>query len=1808
MGPPQSTPTKKKKSSGRALSTSSPSSSPSSKTRQVQVAAQSTQKPSTGSGKAHTSPNHPRREQDTSYLQRPTVPKPSIHPVLPPSNAMFERPGTRSHSSPVPIKLFTTSGTEGSSRISPKRSISSTADKGPASKKLLSARVADQQLEQVQWQEQEQEQIQEQEQQERAVVSSVDRTVPPQEDGAGEAVATIDAVVDPDRDSFAVESGNITPSKATDSTSSALTPVSNPALAIVADIDTDEQPKASESAVSSPSSMATDSARTMFYLEQEAPRTIPAQIAFVNASPSKRVAFSPNKQESRLSSPNTTHTNRLRGILKPAPLRLGEVSEPAIAQDDAADGHRNEFDPYVTTATLALATEDLQSRTAAYVILQGKFRRGDDRSHMTEIRETIRTFASYLIRDLDPSNPPSLIQVALKSTGYYLYQPHIVVLFTSKETESLLNVILRLVNTTKEKLIQAFSENLDSRFKSLSVMNESLLGLYSIFTQFPGEILPHIQMWFIPVVMRLVYSVPGIRSKTLELVMTAIPKDVTFLFNYLEVYAMTVWGTMVTLFGRQLQKSSALNPMLKMAEKCFNSMSSRRMEIKMAAFQAWTRLIYNFAIGGYIASEKPLRLILKPIQNWWVLAMHADLVLFSQLKVAIVDESEHVRDLTLRLIISLFSNAGGQDLMEGRESIAPGSITFAHLGIAEAAWVRTVLLDQGLQCMHQTLCYQHKIEEAGREEWKSSGLTGLPLMSQRCAKAWESIVRAVRDLNVQEKELTATAEAGRALSALLLFIHNISRCDPNVLVPNEWPDSDKKEIGLLKKDPSKTGFILRADIVHYLYVCVVEIFSVRTLVTSRYVVLDKLRGDLQDALRQDLVPVSQTSDVLESQIECESVTLTPIEFILKCWLETGESVIATAFETPFWQAVATLVDMSKSRVRVLQALYKCLDHMEDVNAKRGSTSKHIWSQKSYSPAPPLLFREFQSKYWSIIAQRLGNVISELNELSEDASPAGETGYRELFSLMIYPFSILQEPGEVKRELLEGDHSQKVQESQDEESTEQRIHFIERFKSISMPTWGDLLRIFYRVAQHKRSNANQAMNILASQIRQCYDVRLPFVWGFDDLLDFCSFLFEEAYNNVDKTNESMARDQIPAVQEAAFLLIEKTMNKAPASLVIDWTHSLQHSIIHWMDDPLLCIHSSRPYRNRVKKLWIDCILPRLLSCSQEDINGAPKTAFGSVLAPHVSTIRGAAQQALQAQSAAANGKDASSPITATTLANPFLEQSNESYNTKTLKLLAPLLFVGLNSRSQSIVNSTIEFWNKSFGKSKSDLEYPEELVPVIRQMKLVATISLPGWTFEDSSQTEIPEFASSSISQDALSVPAELMAKSGLSRLLKQKAELAAQLTPSTRNKRILQIGIETLGEPVAAIGAAVSGKKSYANDADGANSPGENDTNSNEIGSDPGGNNAGVTNVYEGINSGASSAHTSRAATPTPTSTPTGSRIYTPGVDSDASVPGTPKRKSRKRKKKTVHSLAIDPVTNTIIAQTNEAADSCDEVEASTPTKKSRKVNIKKEPLPAPPLWRLQPPLKPYDPAEDLSSPIRPASYGFEKLAAINQNQEEQSLPAVGAVDEADDHPATGSDSADSEVDVFMEAPTEPFTEETIEAPTTPNAETTSAIQVSTSATALSGFRGETLSEGVYFTADSEEARDTLGSGSRGGGTESLPKPVKAAPLHSMLMDVKTIGGLEAGSSTAISKDAAGVIETGDEFAMALQHLVEARSVVGQMDIRQLFEVQNQLMTLSQAVHGEWGRILQNDAKDQQSNSRNSISGGSNSENDGDSS
>jgi hypothetical protein len=44
---------------------------------------------------------------------------------------------------------------------------------------------------------------------------------------------------------------------------------------------------------------------------------------------------------------------------------------------------------------------------------------------------------------------------------------------------------------------------------------------------------------------------------------------------------------------------------------------------------------------------------------------------------------------------------------------------------------------------------QHK--NVRRDEWRLSGLTGLPLLILPCARLWESILRTVRDINVNER-------------------------------------------------------------------------------------------------------------------------------------------------------------------------------------------------------------------------------------------------------------------------------------------------------------------------------------------------------------------------------------------------------------------------------------------------------------------------------------------------------------------------------------------------------------------------------------------------------------------------------------------------------------------------------------------------------------------------------------------------------------------------------------------------------------------------------------------------------------------------------------------------------------------------------------------------------------------------------------------------------------------------------------------------------------------------------------------------
>ncbi|KAF9205446.1 DNA-binding protein rif1 [Haplosporangium sp. Z 27] len=1548
------------------------------------------------------------------------------------------------------------------------------------------------------------------------------------------------------------------------------------------------------------------------------PISIPAQIAVIEASsPSKRVAFSPNKQESRFSNPNSVQVSKLKGILKPAPLRIedgdlvqGErdVTHPVSIFGTGSrifsfSGDPSDAESFVKTALASLESDDLQLRAMAYMELQAKIRAGDDKPYLDVVRLTMRTFATYLMRDLDSSNPPSF-----------------------KDPPKDLDAVC-----------PADVQGISRKFR---------LTLQVI--QYHQRVI---------VVTRLVSNVPGIRSRALELLTAAIPKLIekedprkiqvvskfmkdhslnffamltqNFLEGGDEVYAITVWGAMVTLCGRLLQKYSNLNPMLKMAEKCFNSTSQKRTEIKMAAFQAWTRLIYNFAIGGHIALEKPLKLMMTPITNCflterhkrvrlactntWIaliyalgpkLSKNADQVLFPMLKLAVADDSEHIRDLALRLIVALFSNTGGQDLVEGRQSIVPGTITFADLGWADAKWVRTELLEHGLEYIFQTISLQHKIPEASREDWKKLGLTELPLLTQRCARTWEGVVKAIRDINLQEKGMKATPEADHAVTSLLFFVERVSRCDPKDLVPKEWPSSDPEKISLLKLDPDMAGFIVRADIVHYFYAIMIDVFSARALVTTRYRVRDKIHEDIQDAIKSGKSETSPAEEVVADTPHQESkdVTLSPLEFILKSWLATGESVIGTALEDPFWQAVAFFVEMSTKGINLLRPLYKCLDHMEDIKTKRQTTSNLIWPSYSNGPVSPSAFRIFQCKYWAIVAQRLGATIEKANEISDDVALKDQHGFGEFFSVMTYPFGILSEFENARDGLSDMDHSQRVHESQE---LENRTDFMIIFEETSLPAWEALLRSFYKVVQQKRNIANALIDILASRVHGCYDKDMPFVWTqslsiaftsvivetvvlvdpgsslqrshppglmsgvtpnrqhkkqtLDNLLKLCSFLFEEAYGYIGKADSAATMNHIPPIQEAAFLLLEKVINKAPSSYIAHWLQELQHSIIQWIEDPLKRIRNlpkaaRRLYRSRINTFWSHCVLRKLLDCSAESRIGGPRSAFGSVLPPVLSTIRSAMKHQEQVAAATRGGQVSHSPLTSpSALPNPFLENGGvntrsdnapEIYNSETLALLTPLLLAGLNSHHKSIVNPTLEFWNKSFGLSKKSLEYPDEIVLIMRQLKLVATISLPGWNFEDSSQTEVPQFAS--MSQEMFSLPAELNVKSGLSRLLKEKAVLAKQLSPKKRRERLRMLGLDT--------GTTATGKDTIKTNLEAP--------------------------LSESSGDSSSSANSSRASTPDIYTASNGTRLlsYKTGSEDSSARPmeidevDTEIKESNKRKvinNRTVHSLEMDPVRRILVAKTSEASkfdsntpeDSDDDIsEVSSPSKRA-KMNVEKEQeersqlLFTTTVKKQVSPFKSRDPVEDVSTSLPPLTVDQTSSTTSTSNSIASVVP----------QPSTDKQTLSGESqDAFSIMPAQ------------------HTHSSSTEDAGIEEFEGG-------LTRHASDVSDSAMSEAKGEKSEATKIFIR--PEYSIGNDViavedsvSTNGEIDSPVIPAsVSKNTTGPsIESKEDFAGAVRRLVEARGVVNQMDMRQLHELQSQLMTLNQTVSEVWGQMLAN--------------------------
>jgi len=138
------------------------------------------------------------------------------------------------------------------------------------------------------------------------------------------------------------------------------------------------------------------------------------------------------------------------------------------------------------------------------------------------------------------------------------------------------------------------------------------------------------------------------------------------------------------------------------------------------------------------------------------------------------------------------------------------------------------------------------------------------------------------------------------------------------------------------------------------------------------------------------------------------------------------------------------------------------------------------------------------------------------------------------------------------------------------------------------------------------------------------------------------------------------------------------------------------------------------------------------------------------------------------------------------------------NSVLLKALADLMLAGLQSTHRPVVNSTIEFWNGSFGQL-NELEYPESMVTVLSKLRTVVELELPSFPIaieNQESQIQLPfdEAEEDAVQQDNDTTPkafrqhTPLFSKPGYSlvaRLGSAEPSVRFSATP-TSHRRVVQ--------------------------------------------------------------------------------------------------------------------------------------------------------------------------------------------------------------------------------------------------------------------------------------------------------------------------------------------------------------------------------------------------------------------------------------
>ncbi|KAK9767659.1 Translation machinery-associated protein 22, variant 2 [Basidiobolus ranarum] len=557
-----------------------------------------------------------------------------------------------------------------------------------------------------------------------------------------------------------------------------------------------------------------------------------------------------------------------------------------------------------------------------------------------------------------------------------------------------------------------------STHKSVTIQNEALTALDVLFKQVPYAASSEARSWLLPVVNYSINPISGLRARALQVIQTALMdliknhdkigsildefmnthfSDFVMNLNELlssneEIYVIQVWGAVVAFLGRKLHRTTVLNSLLKVMEKCFNT---KKAEVRYAAFQSWKYLIYNFSLNGHLFHDKRIKLIMVPLLNCfnyeknknvklsclktWTglvyifgdsLTKFFDKVFVPVIKFTLSDDAEDIRQLGFSIVDSLLS-------WEGRSpnTALPDPLTFVQMenitpdmiSRKDPKWIRShtkYFLDMLFVGLENQAKWNHSVE------WIGSSLTDKNIIVKSINSVWIHLLHIMEVL--LQKEVNPSSEGIQSVHQTLFFISQVSKVDNSCLISSSAMDTDQSNL-----DDQKL------ELVHYMIKGLLQSLTPRTLVLTKYRMSEEERK-LSTIISENASSI--LGDKMCKQLS-NSIMVTPIVFITKIWMSVFSHALSPQLTNTFWETYKHFIEISQNGPAVLDVFssFFGLLSLPDTNV--------TLQKKDVLTA------------WSCIVKGLCYHIDESNAVTEDLNPFADDSHEVIYEAFMFPIRI-----------------------------------------------------------------------------------------------------------------------------------------------------------------------------------------------------------------------------------------------------------------------------------------------------------------------------------------------------------------------------------------------------------------------------------------------------------------------------------------------------------------------------------------------------------------------------------------------------------------------------------------------------------------------------------------------------------------------------------------------------------------------------------------------------------------------------------